>query len=156
MFPRPQVAPEWELFCHIMKKWIYRRSGSPSGFTYGICDNERWDGRPKSLCHLWSTLVTGLASEPVLLKAVCASLWAKTELGALWCHIQVEMWDSKPVPSNHVPSFFPCNPNGISPLEIAEEIPKNGKRNRRSLYYRRMFLPSLQPSLRRVICGVHS
>lgn len=56
--------------------------GSPSGFTYSICDNQSWDGRPKSLCHLCSTLVTGLSSEPIL-QAVCASLWAGTELGAV-------------------------------------------------------------------------
>lgn len=130
--------------------------GSPSGFTYSICDNQSWDGRPKSLCHLCSTLVTGLSSEPIL-QAVCASLWAGTELGAVWCHIQVEMWDSKPVPSNHVPPFFPCNPKGVSPLEIAEEILKNGKSNKCSLYYRSVFLPFMQPSsLRRVMYGVHS
>lgn len=52
-FPRSHVAPENSF---IMKQ----KSGSTSGFTYSIWDDENWVRRPKSEHPLWNTRLKGI------------------------------------------------------------------------------------------------
>lgn len=96
------------LWC-IMKKW-FTGNWVPFGFTYSICDTRA--GMEDS-SHF--VILQHPGDRPFLraYPSSCVCLLGPTELGAVWCHIRVEMWDSKPVPSNHVPPFL-CNPKGFS------------------------------------------